>query len=431
MDNNIEMSRQDYPVAGATVLVKEPQALDLASAREDFPVLTQVRPHGHRLVYLDSAASAQKPRAVLDILARTYESGYANVHRGMHYLSNVATTDYENARERVRNFLNAAHCEEIIFTGGSTDGLNLVASSFAEPMLQEGDEILLSIFEHHSNIVPWHFLRERKGVILRWVMCDKEGYFDLDAFKKSLNERVKLVTITHMSNATGVILPVKHIIATAHERDIPVVVDGSQAAVHMPVDVQDLNCDFYAITGHKLYGPSGIGALYGKHRHLRAMRPYRGGGEMIREVFREEISYAEPPHRFEAGTPPIAQAIGLGAALEYIQNWGWERIQPHEAALRSHALEQLGEINGLRLVGAVEGSGSIVSFISENAHAHDIATILDQFGVAVRAGHHCAQPLMKYFDISGTSRASFALYNGHEDVEELASALHRAMNLFV
>lgn len=427
----MEMSRHDFSVGQATTTCEKTQRREITLAREDFPILAHVRPHGHRLVYLDSAASAQKPRTVLEKLALTYKRGYANVHRGMHYLSNVATAEYEKARERVRDFLNAAYVEEILFTGGSTDGLNLVASSFAEPRLQAGEEILLSIFEHHSNIVPWHFLRERKGVKLRWLLCDKEGHFDPDAFKTALSDRVKLVAITHMSNATGVILPLKEIIAIAHERNIPVVVDGSQAAVHMPVDVQDLDCDFYAVTGHKLYGPSGVGALYGKKEHLRAMRPYRGGGEMIREVIRAEVSYADPPHRFEAGTPPIAQAIGMGAALEYIQNWGWDRILSHEAELRAHALSLLGAIEGLHLMGAVEGGGSIVSFVAENAHAHDVATILDQYGVAVRAGHHCAQPLMEYFGVSATSRASLALYNSHEDVEELASALRKAMRLFV
>ena len=405
-------------------------ARDIASARDDFPILATAHPHGHPLVYLDSAASAQKPRAVLDSLDRTYQTAYANVHRGMHYLSNVATANYEDAREKIRGFLNAEHGDEIIFTGGSTDGLNLVASSFAEPLLKEGDEILLSIFEHHSNIVPWHFLRERKGVKLRWAVCDKDGHFDFDAFKKSFTKQVKLLAITHMSNATGAILPLKDIIAFAHERDVAVVVDGSQGAVHMPVDVHDLDCDFYAITGHKLYAPSGIGALYGKRKHLQAMRPYRGGGEMIREVARDNISYAALPHRFEAGTPPIAQAIAFGAALDYLQAWGWRALQSHEAALRDHALERLGELDGLRLIGATKSGGAILSFVAENAHAHDIATILDQYGVAVRAGHHCAQPLMEHFGVTATSRASFALYNNHEDVEALADGLRRALKLF-
>ena len=407
---------------------------DITAARADFPIFARTRPHGHPLVYLDSAASAQKPRAVLDALARTYESAYANVHRGMHHLSNTATANYEHAREQTRSFLNAAHSDEIIFTGGSTDALNLVASSFAEPLLQAGDAILLSIFEHHSNIVPWHFLRTRKGVKLRWVLGDNGGNFDLAAFRKAFaaasRERIKLLAITHMSNATGAIAPLKEIIASAHEHGIAVVVDGSQAAVHMEVDVQDLDCDFYAVTGHKLYAPSGIGVLYGKREHLRAMRPYRGGGEMIREVFQDSVSYAEPPHRFEAGTPPIAQAIGLGAALDYIRAWGWQRISAHESELRAHALECLGNMEGLRTLGVTEAGGAILSFVTENAHAHDIATVLDQYGVAVRAGHHCAQPLLAHLGVTATARASFALYNSHEDVESLGRALQRGMKLF-
>ena len=405
-------------------------ARDIALARDDFPIFANARPHGHQLVYLDSAASAQKPRAVLDSLSNTYESAYANVHRGMHHLSNVATAAYEDAREKLRGFLNAEHTDEIIFTGGSTDALNLVASSFAEPMLQEGDEIALTVFEHHSNIVPWHFLRERKGVQLRWIECGKDGSFDINALDNALTPRVKLLAITQMSNATGAILPIKDIIKRAHERGIVTVIDGSQAAVHMPVDVRDLDCDFYAVTGHKLYAPSGIGALYAKREHLEAMRPYRGGGEMIREVARDNVTYADSPHRFEAGTPPIAQAIAFGAALEYIQSWEWRQIQAHEAALRQHAIEQLGKIGGVNLVGVTDISGSIISFTVDNAHAHDIATIIDQYGVAVRAGHHCAQPLMEHFGVSATARASFAIYNTHEDVEALAGALKRAIKLF-
>ena len=406
-------------------------------ARGEFPILAVPHPDGKPLVYLDSAASAQKPQAVLDALMRTYTSAYANVHRGMHHLANLATADYEQARERVRAFLNAEHAEEIIFTGGSTDALNLVASSFAEPMLEAGDEVLVSIFEHHANIVPWHFLRERKGVRLRWAMCDEAGRFGLEDFRRAFSERVKLVAVTHMSNVTGAVLPVKEIIALAHERGVPVVVDGSQAAVHGRVDVRELGCDFYAVTGHKLYGPSGVGALYGKRELLRRMRPWRGGGEMIREVTLDDVSYAEPPHRFEAGTPPIAQAVGLGAALEWLQAWGWERVVSHEAALRAHALECLHGVEGVRLIGVppADGAldaeaGAIVSFVAEDAHAHDIATALDHYGVAVRAGHHCAQPLMSHFGVDATARASFALYNDHDDVEALARSLRDGLKLF-
>ena len=405
-------------------------ARDIAHARDDFPIFENTRPHGYQLVYLDSAASAQKPQAVLDSLANTYESAYANVHRGMHHLSNLATAAYEDAREKIRVFLNAQHIDEVIFTSGSTDALNLVASSFAEPMLQEGDEIALTVFEHHSNIVPWHFLRERKGIKLRWIECDKDGNFDINSLENALAPGVKLLAITHMSNAIGTILPIKDIVKRAHECGIVTVIDGSQAAVHMPVDVRDLDCDFYAITGHKLYAPSGIGALYAKREHLQAMRPYRGGGEMIREVARDNITYADSPHRFEAGTPPIAQAIAFGSAIEYIQGWEWQQIQAHEAVLREHAIEQLGKINGVNLIGAPDACGSIISFTVDNAHAHDIATIIDQYGVAVRAGHHCAQPLMEHFGVSATARASFAIYNTHEDVEALANALKRAIKLF-
>ena len=337
----MEASTQEYSPVRAPV--PDASSRDIALARDDFPIFANARPHGHQLVYLDSAASAQKPRAVLDSLANTYESAYANVHRGMHHLSNLATAAYEDAREKLRGFLNAQHTDESIFTGGSTDALNLVASSFAEPMLQEGDEIALTVFEHHSNIVPWHFLRERKGVKLRWIECNKDGSFDIDAIDNVLTPRVKLLAITQMSNATGAILPIKDIIKRANERGIVTVIDGSQAAVHMPVDVRDLDCDFYAVTGHKLYAPSGIGALYAKRKHLQSMRPYRGGGEMIREVARDNITYADSPHRFEAGTPPIAQAIAFGSALEYIQSWSWRQIQAHEAALRQHAIEQLGK----------------------------------------------------------------------------------------
>lgn len=424
----METSTQEFSPVRAPV--SDASARDIALARDDFPIFANARPHGHQLVYLDSAASAQKPQAVLDSLANTYENAYANVHRGMHHLSNLATAAYEGAREKLCRFLNAQHTDEIIFTGGSTDALNLVASSFAEPMLQEGDEIALTVFEHHSNIVPWHFLRERKGVKLRWIECTKDGSFDINSLDNALAPRVKLLAITQMSNAIGTILPIKDIIRRAHECGIITVIDGSQAAVHMPVDVRDLDCDFYAVTGHKLYAPSGIGALYAKREHLQAMRPYRGGGEMIREVARDSITYADSPHRFEAGTPPIAQAIAFGSALEYIKSWEWRQIQAHEAALRQHAIEQLGKISGVNLIGVPDAGGSIISFTVDNAHAHDIATIIDQYGVAVRAGHHCAQPLMEHFGVSATARASFAIYNTHEDVEVLASALKRAIKLF-
>lgn len=402
---------------------------DVARIRADFPILSR-EIYGKPLVYLDNAASAQKPRAVIDAISRMYETEYANVHRGLHYLSNTATQKFEDAREKVRTFLNAESSDEIIFTSGATDAINLVASSFGAPRIGEGDEILLSIMEHHSNIVPWHFLRERQGAVLKWAPVSDAGEFQLDEFENLLGPRVRLVALTHMSNVLGTIVPIKQIIRMAHERGIPVLVDGAQGGVHLPVDVRDLDCDFYVLTGHKLYGPSGIGVLYGKKALLEKMRPYRGGGEMIREVSRENVTYGVPPHRFEAGTPPIVQAIGLGVALDYVMNIGRDLIAGHEERLVAYATERLSELNNIRIIGTAPQKGSIISFVMEGVHPHDISTVIDRAGVAVRAGHHCAQPLMERFGVTATSRASFAMYNNFDDVDRLVDALRAGAKFF-
>lgn len=404
-------------------------AFNVDRVRADFPILSR-EVYGKPLTYLDNAASAQKPRAVIDAVCNAYEAEYANVHRGLHFLSNLATERFEAARESVRRYLNAKEQEEIIFTSGSTDAINLVASSYLEPLIGEGDEIVLSVMEHHSNIVPWHYMRERHGAVLKWAPVTDEGDLDLEALDKLLGPKVKLLALTHMSNALGTITPMKRIVKMAHDRGIPVMVDGSQSAVHLPIDVQDLDCDFFALTGHKIYGPSGIGALYAKREHLDKMRPYRGGGEMIREVSMDRITYADPPHRFEAGTPPIVQAIGLGAALDYVDGLGRENILAHESALLAYATERMQEVEKLRLIGTSANKGSILSFVIEGTHPHDISMIIDRSGVAVRAGHHCAQPLMDRFDVPATSRASIAMYNTKEDIDRLVDALQHAVEFF-
>jgi cysteine desulfurase/selenocysteine lyase len=402
---------------------------DVERVRADFPILSR-KVYGKPLVYLDNAASAQKPKQVIDAIAEAYGHEYSNVHRGMHFLSNAATEKFEQAREGARAFLNAASADEIIFTSGATDAINLVASSFAEPMIEAGDEIILSVLEHHSNIVPWHFLRERHGAVLKFVPAFDDGSLDVDAYRALFSPRTKMVAMTHMSNALGTITPIREMIRIAHERGVPVLVDGCQSVVHLPTDVRDLDCDFLVCSGHKLYGPTGIGLLYAKAAHLNRMRPYRGGGEMIREVTLDTVTYAAPPHRFEAGTPAIVQAIGLGAALSYIESIGRERILAHEIALRDYATHRLSEIGGLHIVGAAKEKGSIVSFTMDNAHPHDIATVIDRAGVAVRAGHHCAQPVMERFGVGATTRASFAMYNTIEEVDRLADALIDARKFF-
>jgi cysteine desulfurase / selenocysteine lyase len=402
---------------------------DVETIRAEFPILSQ-QVYGKPLVYLDNAASAQKPRAVIDAMVRTMETGYSNVHRGLHYMANAATEGFEGAREDVRRFLNARSTDEIVFTKSATEGYNLVANSFGTMGIGEGDEIILSIMEHHSNIVPWHFLRERNGAVIRWVPVDDDGNFLLDEYEKLFSPKTRMVAITHMSNVLGTVTPASEIVRIAHEHGVPVLLDGAQGAVHLSVDVQELDCDFYVMTGHKLYGPTGIGVLYGKREWLEKMPPYQGGGEMINEVRCEGITYNEPPHRFEAGTPPIVEAIGLGAAVRFMMELGRERIQAHEAALSAYAHERLRGMNSLRLIGQARGKGAIIAFEMNGAHAHDVATVIDRQGVAVRAGTHCAMPLLTRFGATSTCRASFGLYNTMAEVDKLAQALGKAETLF-
>ena len=407
----------------------EHKPYDVAAIRRDFPILSR-EVYGKPLVYLDNGASAQKPQAMIDAVTHAYAHEYANVHRGLHFLSNAATDAYEAAREKVRRFLNAASADEIVFTKSTTESINTVAYGWGMPNIGEGDEIVISIMEHHSNIVPWHFIRERQGAKLVWVPVADDGSFDIAEFEKRLTPRTKLVAITHMSNVLGTVTPIHEIVEIAHARGIKVLVDGSQAAVHMPVDMQALGCDWYVFTGHKVYGPSGIGVLYGRKEALETMRPFQGGGEMILDVSEDAISYNEPPHRFEAGTPPIVQAIGLGAALDYMDSIGRERIAGHEADLLAYADERLSRINSLRIFGTAPGKGAIVSFEMEGIHAHDVSMVIDRAGVAVRAGTHCAQPLLKRYGVTSTCRASFAMYNTRDEVDALAEALEKARSFF-
>ncbi|MHB2265345.1 cysteine desulfurase [Aliihoeflea sp. PC F10.4] len=402
---------------------------DVEAIRRDFPILSR-EVYGKSLVYLDNGASSQKPQQVIDRVVRAYSSEYANVHRGLHFLSNTATDAFEAARETVRGFINAESVDEIVFTRSATEAINTVSYGYGMPNIGEGDEIVLSIMEHHSNIVPWHFIRERQGAKLVWVPVDDDGVLHVEEFEKRLTDRTKLVAITHMSNVLGTITPIKEICRIAHERGIPVLVDGSQSAVHMPIDVQALGCDWYVFTGHKVYGPSGIGVLYGRKEMLEKMRPFQGGGEMIEEVTEDNVTYNEPPHRFEAGTPPIVQAIGLGAALEYMQGIGREAIAAHEAELAAYAHERLSRINSMRIIGNAPGKGAIVSFELQGIHAHDVSMVIDREGVAVRAGTHCAQPLLKRFGVTSTCRASFAMYNTKAEIDALADALEKARTFF-
>jgi len=402
---------------------------DVDLVRADFPALS-LTPYGKPLVYLDSGASAQKPRQVLDRMTKAYESEYANVHRGLHYLANAATDAFEAARESVRAFLNAGSTDEIIFTRNATDSINLVAASFGGMVIGEGDEIVLSIMEHHANIVPWHFHRERHGAKLVWVDCNDDGSFNIDNFEKSLTPRTKMVAITHMSNVLGTVVPVKEVIRIAHAHGIPVLVDGSQAVVHMKVDVRDLDADFYVFTGHKLYGPTGIGVLYGKKEHLDRMPPHHGGGDMINVVTKDTITYNTPPHRFEAGTPNIVEAIGLHAAIDYVHSIGYDAIEAHEHDLARYAMERLSANNALKIIGQAKDKGGIVSFEMRGAHAHDVATVIDRYGIAVRAGTHCAMPLLDRFGVTSTCRASLAIYNTRAEIDALAEGLIRAQSLF-
>lgn len=403
---------------------------DLTTIRADFPILSR-SVNGKPLVYLDNGASAQKPRAVIDAVTEAYSMEYANVHRGLHYLSNLATDKYEAVRGTIARFLGAASEDEIIFTSGATEGINLVSYGWAAPRLQAGDEIVLSIMEHHANIVPWHFLRERQGVILKWVEVNAKGDLDPQAVIDAIGPKTKLVAITHMSNVLGTVVDVKSICRAAREKGVPVLVDGSQAAVHMPVNVADLGADFYAVTGHKLYGPSGSGAIYIRAERQAEMRPFIGGGDMIREVTREAVTWNDPPMKFEAGTPGIVQQIGLGVALDYMMGLGMANIAAHERVLRDYARERLLGLNWLQVQGNSETKGAIFSFTLDGpAHAHDISTVLDKRGIAVRAGTHCAMPLMEHLGVGATCRASFGLYNTVEEVDALVSGLELCRDLF-
>lgn len=405
-------------------------ALDVAAVRADFPILSR-EVNGKPLIYLDNGASAQKPQVVIDAITTAYAEEYANVHRGLHYLSNLATEKYEAVRGTVQRFLNATHEDEIIFNSGTTEGINMVAYGWAMPRMQAGDEIVLSVMEHHANIVPWHFLRERQGVQLKWVDVDSTGALDTQQVIDAIGPKTKLVAITHMSNVLGTVVDIKAIVAAAHEKGVAVLVDGSQAAVHMPVDVQDLGCDFYAVTGHKLYGPSGSGAIYVSKARQAEMRPFIGGGDMIREVHKDVITYNDPPHKFEAGTPGIVQQIGLGVALDYMMGLDMAAIAAHESDLRDYCAAKLAGLNWLNVQGTTPGKGAIFSFTLEGAaHAHDISTVLDRRGVAVRAGHHCAGPLMDHLGLPATCRASFAVYNTREEVDTLVDALELCHELF-
>ena len=403
---------------------------DVDVIRRDFPILHR-KVNGKPLVYLDNGASAQKPQVVIDAVAHAYAMEYANVHRGLHYLSNLATEKYETVRTTIARFLNAGSPDEIVFTSGTTEAINLVSYGWAAPRLQPGDEIVLSILEHHANIVPWHFLRERQGVVLKWVDCDANGDLDPQAMLEAIGPRTRLVAVTHMSNVLGTKVDVKAICTGAQARGVPVLVDGSQAAVHMPVDVRDIGCDFYAITGHKLYGPSGSGAIYISAARQAEMRPFIGGGDMIRDVTRDTVTYNDPPMKFEAGTPAIVPQIGLGVALDYLTGLGMANIASHEARLRDYARARLAGLNWLTVQGNSADKGAIFSFTLQGpAHAHDISTVLDKKGVAVRAGQHCAAPLMAHLGVTATCRASFGLYNTEAEVDVLIDALELCHELF-
>ncbi|MFN3208474.1 MAG: cysteine desulfurase [Roseovarius sp.] len=403
---------------------------DIEEIRRDFPILAR-EVNGKPLVYLDNGASAQKPQVVIDAITTAYSHEYANVHRGLHFLSNLATEKYEGVRGIIARFLGVADEDQIVLNSGTTEGINMVAYGWAMPRMQAGDEIVLSVMEHHANIVPWHFLRERQGVALKWVDTDSIGALDPQKVIDAIGPRTKLVAITHLSNVLGTKVDIKTITDAAHARGVPVLVDGSQAAVHMPVNLDELGVDFYAITGHKLYGPSGSGAIFVRKERLAEMRPFMGGGDMIREVSKDAVSYADPPMKFEAGTPGIVQTIGLGVALEYMMGLGMENIAAYENRLRDYAVDRLGGLNWLQVQGQTPDKGAIFSFTLDGAaHAHDISTILDKKGVAVRAGHHCAGPLMDHIGLTATCRASFGLYNTEAEVDALIDALELAHELF-
>lgn len=403
---------------------------DVNAIRADFPILSR-QVNGKPLVYLDNGASAQKPQVVIDAITQAYSQEYANVHRGLHYLSNLATEKYESVRGVIARFLHVADEDEIVLNSGTTEGINTVAYGWAMPRLEAGDEIVLSVMEHHANIVPWHFLRERQGVVLKWVDVDARGDLDPQKVIDAIGPKTKLVAVTHMSNVLGTVVDVKAITEAAHAKGVPVLVDGSQAAVHMPVDVDDIGCDFYAITGHKLYGPSGSGAIFIKRARMEEMQPFIGGGDMIKEVHRDQVIYNDPPMKFEAGTPGIVQTIGLGVALDYMMSVGMDAIAAHEKTLRDYTTDRLGGLNWLQVQGTSENKGAIFSFTLDGAgHAHDISTILDKKGVAVRAGQHCVGPLMDHLGLAATCRASFGMYNTTDEVDVLVEALELAHDLF-
>ncbi|TMV08529.1 cysteine desulfurase [Ruegeria sediminis] len=403
---------------------------DVQKIRADFPILSR-QVNGKPLTYLDNGASAQKPQVVIDAVTRAYAEEYSNVHRGLHYLSNLATEKYEAVRGTIARFLNAGSEDEIVLNSGTTEGINLVAYGWAMPRMEAGDEIVLSVMEHHANIVPWHFLRERQGVVLKWVETDADGGLDPQAVIDAIGPKTKLVAVTQCSNVLGTVVDVKAITQGAHSKGVPVLVDGSQGAVHMPVDVRDIGCDFYAITGHKLYGPSGSGAIYIRSERMAEMRPFIGGGDMIKEVTKDHVIYNDPPMKFEAGTPGIVQTIGLGVALDYMMGLGMQNIAAHEAGLRDYALERLTGLNWIQVQGTRPDKAAIFSFTIDGAgHAHDVSTILDKKGVAVRAGHHCAGPLMDHLGVTATCRASFGLYNTKDEVDTLIEALELAHELF-
>ncbi len=409
--------------------ITAPRALDVALIRQDFPILSRLV-RGKRLIFLDSAASAQKPRAVMDAERDIYEAGYANVHRGVYWLSQQATSSFEAAREKVRQLLNARETREIVFVRGATEGINLVAQSFGRAFLSAGDEVLISHMEHHSNIVPWQMLREEKGVILKVAPIDDAGELDLGAFERLIGPRTKLIAVTHVANALGTVVPIEGVIRLAKEHGIPVLIDGCQAVPHQAVDVQALDCDFYVFSGHKLYGPTGIGVLYGKAQLLQAMPPWQGGGDMIRSVTFERTEYNDLPWKLEAGTPHIIGAIGLGAAIDYVRSIGYDAIAAHETGLLAYALHELSTINSLRLIGQPRRRSGVISFALGDVHPHDIGTILDDDGICVRAGHHCAQPTMDRFGVAATVRASFAIYNDRDDVDALVAGLRKVHEVF-
>ncbi len=407
---------------------KSSAGFEVDKIREDFPILRE-RVHGKKLVYLDNAATAQKPQVVIDALTHYYEHQNANIHRGVYRLSEIATAAYENTRRTVKNFLNAASEKEIIFVNGATEGINLVAQSYGRKYVQAGDEIVLSTMEHHSNLVPWQMLCEMTGARLRIIPLNEKGELIHDEYERLLNEKTKLVAIVHISNSLGTINPIKKMIAQAHVRSIPVLIDGAQAAPHQRVDVQELDCDFYAFSAHKVFGPTGIGVLYGKESLLEKIPPYQGGGDMIKSVTLEKTTYNDLPYRFEAGTPNISGVIGMGKALEYVQGLGYDNIAAHENTLLHYATERLASIKSLRLIGTAKEKAPVISFVLDGIHPHDVGTILDRQGIAIRTGHHCTQPVMARFDIPATSRASFAFYNTREEIDALVEGIHGVIKL--